>query len=112
MLDTLPSTAPPLRPTHLLEEIEAWSERMYNSLNNGVYRAGFATTPAAYHGAVEEVFQTLDELEAHLEGRQWLVGEQVTEADIRLFVTTFRFDAAYVPIFRCNLKRLADYPNL
>jgi putative glutathione S-transferase len=112
MLDALPSGAPSLRPPEHLAEIEALGEEMYSSLNNGVYRAGFATTQAAYEQAAREVFETLDRLEARLEGRQWLVGDRLTEADIRLFVTTFRFDAAYVPIFRCNLKRLADYPNL
>lgn len=112
MLDTLPSDAPPLRPAHLLEEIGAWSDRLYDALNNGVYRAGFASTQDAYDEAVVGVFEVLDQLEAHLQGREWLVGDQLTEADIRLFVTTFRFDAAYVPIFRCNLKRLSDYPNL
>ncbi|TNF27168.1 MAG: glutathione S-transferase family protein [Deltaproteobacteria bacterium] len=112
MLDALPSDAPSLRPADLVEEIDAWSERLYGPLNNGVYRAGFATTQAAYDEAVVGVFATLDRVEAHLEGRRWLVGDQLTEADIRLFVTTFRFDAAYVPLFRCNLRRVADYPNI
>lgn len=112
MLDALPSDAPSLRPAHLVKEIDAWSERMYDTLNNGVYRAGFATTQAAYDEAVTGVFDMLDQLESHLQGRIWLVGNQLTEADIRLFVTAFRFDAAYVPLFRCNLKRYADYPNL
>ena len=112
MLDKLPSEAPSLRPDTLVEEIDVLNERMYNTLNNGVYRAGFATTQEAYDEAVVDVFQTLDELEARLEGREWLVGDQVTEADLRLFVTTFRFDPAYVPLFRCNLKRIYEYPNL
>lgn len=112
MLDKLPSEAPSLRPDSLVEEIDVLNERMYNTLNNGVYRAGFATTQEAYDEAVVDVFQTLDELEARLEGREWLVGDQVTEADLRLFVTTFRFDSAYVPLFRCNLKRIYEYPNL
>lgn len=112
MLDALPSEAAPLRPAHLVDEIDAWADRLYDALNNGVYRAGFATTQKAYDEAVAGVFEMLDQLEAHLQGREWLVGDQLTEADIRLFVTTFRFDAAYVPIFRCNLKRLSDYPNL
>ena len=112
MLDKLPSEAPSLRPDSLVEEIDVLNERMYNTLNNGVYRAGFATTQEAYDEAVVDVFQTLDELEARLEGREWLVGDQVTEADLRLFVTTFRFDPAYVPLFRCNLKRIYEYPNL
>jgi putative glutathione S-transferase len=112
MFDHIPSQAPQLRPEGLVDQIERWSDRMYNSLNNGVYRAGFATAQQAYDEAVQGVFETLDELEAHLEGRPWLVGDSLTEADIRLFVTTFRFDPAYVPLFRCNLKRLSDYPNL
>lgn len=112
MLDELPSDAPRLRPAHLMQEIDAWSERMYDALNNGVYRAGFATVQEAYDEAVAGVFDILEQLEAHLEGRTWLVGDQLTEADIRLFVTAFRFDAAYVPLFRCNLQRYSDYPNL
>lgn len=112
MLDRLPSTMPSLRPGRLVDEIDALSERMYGSLNNGVYRAGFATTQEAYDEAVLGVFDTLDELERRLRGRRWLVGDQITEADIRFFVTAFRFDAAYVPLFRCSLRRLAEYPNL
>ena len=112
MLDKLPSEASSLRPDSFVEEIDVLNERMYDTLNNGVYRAGFATTQEAYDEAVVDVFQTLDELEARLEGREWLVGDQVTEADLRLFVTTFRFDPAYVPLFRCNLKRIYEYPNL
>lgn len=112
MLDALPSEAPSLRPPEWMDEIEAWGERLYNPLNNGVYRAGFATNQAAYDEAVRQVFDTLDHVEQHLEGREWLVGDRLTEADLRLFVTTFRFDGAYVPIFRCNLRRLADHPNL
>ncbi len=112
ILDALPSEAPSLRPPEQLPAIEALSDAMYDSLNNGVYRAGLATTQAAYDEAVRGVFDTLDRLERHLEGRDWLVGDRLSEADIRLFVTTFRFDAAYVPFFRCNLRRLADYPRL
>ncbi len=112
MFDRIPSDAPSLRPPRLVAKIDAWSERMYGALNNGVYRTGFATTQDAYDAAVSGVFDMLDELESHLEGRQWLVGDQLTEADIRLFVTAFRFDAAYVPLFRTNLKRYSDYPNL
>jgi len=111
-LDQLPSEAPPLRPAHLRDAIDDWGERMYDTLNNGVYRAGFATNQAAYDQAVDSVFAMLAQLEAHLEGRRWMVGDQLTEADIRLFVTTFRFDAAYYSLFRCNQRRLADHPNL
>lgn len=112
MLDALPSHAPSLRPAALRPAIDAWSERLYHTLNNGVYRAGFATSQAAYDEAIRDVFATLAEVEAHLEGRRWMVGDQVTEADLRLFVTTYRFDAAYFSLFRCNVRRLADHPNL
>lgn len=112
MLDRVPSDAPSLRPEALLPELEAWGERLYNALNNGVYRAGFATEQAPYDQAVRGVFETLDAVEQHLEGREYLVGERLTEADLRLFVTTFRFDPAYVPFFRCNLRRISDYPNI
>ena len=112
MLDRIPSEAPPLRPEEHLDAIEHWSARMYDNLNNGVYRAGFATSQEAYDGAVADVFRTLGELEAHLEGREWLVGDGLTEADVRLFVTAFRFDGAYFSLFRCNLDRFAAFPNL
>lgn len=112
MLDRLPSAAPALRPPELAAQIDALSGRMYGALNNGVYKAGFAQTQEAYDDAVTGVFAMLDELEAHLEGRDWLVGDRPTEADIRLFVTAFRFDAAYVPLFRCSRRRLAEYPRL
>lgn len=112
MFDALPSDRPALRPPGLLTEIEQWNDALYDSLNNGVYRAGFATTQAAYDTAVNDVFAMLEHLEEHLDGRDWLVGDQLTEADLRLFVTTFRFDGAYVPLFRCNRKRLADLPHV
>lgn len=112
MLDKLPSEAPPLRPEHLVEEIDAWSDLMYGALNNGVYRAGFARSQEAYDAAVADVFASLDKVEEQLKGREWLVGDQLTEADIRLFVTTFRFDPAYVSLFRCKLKRIAEYPAI
>lgn len=101
-----------LYPELLRPEIDAWNERLYPSLNNGVYRAGFATTEAAYETAFQDVFAALNELESHLETRQFLVGEQLTEADIRLFVTLVRFDVAYHGLFKCNFKRIADYPAL
>ena len=99
-------------PQHLRPEIDAVNVRIYETLNNGVYRAGFATTQAAYEEAVFPLFETLDWLEHRLEGRQWLVGEQLTEADIRLFTTLVRFDAVYHGHFKCNLRRIADYPHL
>ncbi len=101
-----------LYPEALRREIDAWNARIYPSLNNGVYRAGFATTQAAYEEAYEAVFAMLDELERHLENRKYLIGERLTETDIRLFVTLVRFDVAYHGLFKCNRKRIADYPAL
>ncbi len=101
-----------LYPETLRSAIDAWNARIYPALNNGVYRAGFATTQGAYEEAFGEVFGMLDTLEAHLDGHHFLVGDRLTEADIRLFVTLVRFDAAYHGLFKCNLKRLADYPAL
>ncbi|WP_024852031.1 glutathione S-transferase family protein [Hydrogenovibrio kuenenii] len=99
-------------PALLREEIDAVNQRVYDTLNNGVYRAGFATKQKAYDRAVTEVFNTLDWLEEKLSVQRYLVGEQLTEADIRLFTTLIRFDAVYFGHFKCNLKRIADYPNL
>mgnify|MGYP001802654545 CR=1 FL=1 len=93
-------------------EIAAWNARIYATVNNGVYRAGFARTQAAYDTAVAELFQTLDAIEAHLSDREWLVGERFTEADLRLFPTLARFDVAYHYAFKCNIRRLPDYPAL
>ncbi|HSX75342.1 MAG TPA: glutathione S-transferase family protein [Shinella sp.] len=102
-----------LYPEALRGEIDALNERIYPALNNGVYRAGFATTQVAYEEAFHGVFAMLDELEARLAaGGPFLTGAAFTEADIRLFVTLIRFDAAYHGLFKCNLRRLADYPAL
>jgi putative glutathione S-transferase len=102
-----------LYPEALRGEIDGLNERIYPALNNGVYRAGFATTQVAYEEAYHGVFAMLDELEARLgDGRAFLTGESFTEADIRLFVTLIRFDAAYYGLFKCNRRRLADYPAL
>ncbi|WP_020186289.1 glutathione S-transferase family protein [Methylopila sp. 73B] len=101
-----------LYPADLCGSIDALNDRIYPRLNNGVYRAGFATTQVAYDEAFGDVFGMLDELETHLETRTFLLGERLTEADIRLFVTLIRFDAAYHGLFKCNLRRVADYPNL
>jgi glutathionyl-hydroquinone reductase len=101
-----------LYPTALRPEIDALNERVYATVNNGVYRAGFATTQDAYHTAVTAIFATLDELEDRLAGRRYLLGGAVTEADVRLWVTLARFDAVYYSHFKCNLRRLTDYPNL
>ena len=99
-------------PQDLRAEIDALNERIYDGLNNGVYRAGFATTQEAYDTAVTDVFECLDELEQRLAGRSYLVGERLTETDWRAFVTLIRFDIAYQGLFKCNLRRLVDYPHL
>ncbi len=96
----------------LRSEIDRRNERIYARLNNGVYRAGFATSQRAYGEAFGGVFGMLDELEFHLATRRLLVGERVTEADIRLFVTLIRFDPVYLSLFKCNLRRLSDYEAL
>ncbi|MDE1185720.1 MAG: glutathione S-transferase family protein [Pantoea sp.] len=102
-----------LYPADLQSEIDALNESIYPRLNNGVYRTGFATTQISYQQAFHDVFSQLDELEERLsDGRTFLLGEQLTEADIRLFVTLIRFDAAYHGLFKCNLRRLRDYPQL
>ena len=102
-----------LYPEDLRAEIDALNERIYPRLNNGVYRAGFATTQVAYEEAFVDVFAMLDELEERFaDGRKFLSGERFTEADIRLFVTLIRFDPAYHGLFKCNLRRLADYSSL
>ncbi len=101
-----------LYPEDLRSEIDALNDAIYPRLNNGVYRAGFATTQEAYEEAFWDVFGTLDELEARLEGNAFLLGDRLTETDVRLFVTLIRFDAAYHGLFKCNLRRVADYPRL
>ena len=99
-----------LYPAHLRAEIDRLANALYDGLNNGVYKAGFASTQAAYEEAVDGVFAMLDALEGRLaDGRAFLLGEQLTELDIRLFVTLIRFDAAYHGLFKCNLRRIADY---
>lgn len=99
-----------LHPDHLASEMAALEADLYVRLNNGVYRAGFATTQIAYEEAVVGVFAMLDDLEARMaDGRRFLFGDEPTGSDIRLFVTLVRFDAAYHGLFKCNLKRIADY---
>lgn len=104
--------APDLYPDPLRAEIDAINVLIYEDVNNGVYKAGFATTQAAYESAVDALFARLDWLEQRLAGQRFLVGAQLTEADIRLFPTLARFDSVYVGHFKCNLRRLVDYPNL
>ncbi|HET6469849.1 MAG TPA: glutathione S-transferase family protein [Geminicoccaceae bacterium] len=99
-------------PEELRPEIEAVNARVYDTVNNGVYKAGFATTQEAYEEAVGALFESLDWLEDRLSRRRWLVGERITEADWRLFTTLVRFDPVYVGHFKCNLRRLVDHPNL
>jgi putative glutathione S-transferase len=116
MLDSgfgrLADDAVELYPNQLEGDIDELNERIYPTLNNGVYRAGFATTQIAYEEAFRDVFATLDWLERRMKDRRFLCGELLTEADIRLFVTLVRFDLAYHGLFKCNLRRLADYPAL
>jgi glutathionyl-hydroquinone reductase len=104
--------APDLYPAELRPEIDSLNEIVYRNVNNGVYRSGFASSQAAYEEAVTELFETLDMLEARLEGHEFLVGDRLTEADVRLYPTLARFDIVYHAHFKCNLRRLADYPNL
>jgi glutathionyl-hydroquinone reductase len=99
-------------PSALRPEIDAVNERVYRAVNNGVYRAGFANSQSAYDAAYDELFETLDWLDARLSRQRYLVGSQITEADWRLFPTLVRFDVAYFPLFKCNRQRIADYPNL
>ncbi len=107
------AAGPDLYPTHLRAEIDAWNDCIHSNLNNGVYRAGFAETQKAYDAGVTDVFATLDALEDRLsDGRTWLMGNGVTETDLRLFPTLARFDVAYHGAFKCNIRRLIDYPYL
>ena len=99
-------------PSELLAEIDTINEFVYSAVNNGVYKAGFATTEAAYKEAVVTLFDALDTLEARLADQRYLLGDTITEADWRLFTTLVRFDAVYVGHFKCNIRRIVDYPNL
>jgi putative glutathione S-transferase len=99
-------------PAHLAPEIDRVNARVYDGLNNGVYRAGFATTQEAYDEAVHDVFDTLDWLEERLSHRRYLLGEALTEADWRLATTLFRFDPVYHGHFKCNRRKLIEHPGL
>jgi putative glutathione S-transferase len=99
-------------PAPLRAEIEALNDLIYRTVNNGVYRAGFATTQEAYEEAVNALFATLDQLEERLATQRYLLGERLTEADWRLFPTLVRFDVAYHGAFKCNVRRLVDYASL
>jgi putative glutathione S-transferase len=110
--DRVGARGPDFYPEPLRATIDAVNALVYEHINNGVYKAGFARRQEAYEEAVIKLFQTLDDLDDHLASRRYLAGEQITEADIRLFTTLVRFDAVYVGHFKCNLKRLVDYSNL
>ena len=99
-------------PEPLRNEIEAVNDRVYETLNNGVYKCGFATSQEAYDESIDPLFETLDWLEALLGERRFIAGDTFTEADIRLFTTLTRFDPVYNGHFKCNIRRLVDYPNL
>jgi len=110
--DDIGATAGDYYPEHLRSEIDLVNARIYDTVNNGVYKAGFATTQDAYEHAMVPLFDTLDWLENRLSSQRFLFGPQTTEADWRLFTTLLRFDPVYVGHFKCNLRRIADYPNL
>jgi len=99
-------------PAELRGEIDRINDLVYPTVNNGVYRAGFATSQDAYEEAARGIFATFDQLEERLSRQRYLAGRQITEADWRLFTTLIRFDAVYYSHFKCNLRRVADYPNL
>ncbi|WP_428624419.1 glutathione S-transferase family protein [Sedimenticola sp.] len=101
-----------LYPADLRPEIDSVNERLYDNFNNGVYRAGFATTQIAYERAVKEVFDSLDWIDRRLDNQGYLVGNRLTEADVRAFVTLVRFDLAYHGLFKTNLRQLRDYRNI
>ncbi|GAC1393632.1 MAG: glutathione S-transferase family protein [Polyangiales bacterium] len=103
---------PDLYPAALRAVIDPIEAHVYDTVNNGVYKAGFATAQPVYEQAVRALFSSLDGLEALLGGQPWLAGDRLTEADLRLFTTLVRFDAVYHGHFKCNLRRLVDYPNL
>ncbi|HAS61153.1 MAG TPA: glutathione-dependent reductase [Vibrio sp.] len=99
-------------PENLRSLIDEWNDYIYPHINNGVYRCGFATTQKAYEEAYDNLFDALERVERHLATHRYLAGNQITEADWRLFTTLVRFDAVYVGHFKCNKKRIADFPNL
>lgn len=110
--DAVGARAGDFYPEMLRPEIDALNALIYERINNGVYRAGFATSQNAYEEAVRQLFETLEQLETRLTKQRYLLGERISEADWRLFTTLIRFDAVYYGHFKCNIKRLVDYPNL
>lgn len=110
--DTWGDASIDLYPHDLAPEIDALNAKVYETVNNGVYRAGFATSQAVYDAAVLALFATLEELEQRLADRRYLLGSRLTEADVRLFTTGVRFDLVYYSHFKCNIKQWRDFPNL
>jgi putative glutathione S-transferase len=110
--DGVGASGPDTYPAEHRDEIDALNDRIYRTVNDGVYKAGFATTQEAYAQAVHSLFESLDFLEKRLARRRYLLGARITEADWRLFTTLVRFDPVYHGHFKCNIRRLADYPNL
>ncbi|CAN0434532.1 unnamed protein product, partial [Scytosiphon promiscuus] len=110
--DSLTGNTADFYPESLRPEINEINELVYNTINNGVYKAGFATAQDVYEEEVTALFESLDVIEKRLEGQRYLIGNVVTEADWRLFTTLVRFDPVYVGHFKCNIRRIADYPNL
>jgi putative glutathione S-transferase len=110
--DEVGASGPVFCPPELESDIDDVNAFVYSKINNGVYRAGFATTQEAYESAVRELFAALDQIDLRLSGNRYLLGDTLTEADWRLFTTLLRFDPVYVGHFKCNLKRIVDYPNL
>lgn len=108
----LAETGPDLAPRTLREQIDQVIDQIYEPINNGVYRCGFATTQEAYDQAVNELFAALDHWEQRLKDQRYLLGDQLTEADICMFTTLIRFDPVYSVHFKCSKKRIRDYPNL
>lgn len=110
--DQLTGNSLNFRPSDRLAEIDALNDRIYATVNNGVYRCGFATSQEAYDIAVSELFETLDAMEEILSRQRYLTGSDITEADLRIFPTLVRFDPVYHGHFKCNIRRIVDYPNL
>jgi putative glutathione S-transferase len=110
--DRVGATGPTFCPPEIEETVDAMNAFVYDTVNNGVYKAGFATTQEAYEEAVTTLFDALDQLEVTLASNRYLLGDTITEADWRLFTTLIRFDPVYVGHFKCNIRRISDYPNL
>ena len=110
--DEVGAAAGDFSPVELLTDIDELNGFIYPAINNGVYKSGFATTQDAYEEAVTKLFEALDTLETRLQDKRYLLGDTITEADWRLFTTLVRFDVAYVGHFKCNIRRIVDYPNL